>query len=309
MEMDRSTEGGETREGASPDPRTAGRPPAGPEGGVSFDLGDILRRARTLFAAAWQECLIVYWGAGAVSWLILFLLTATLASINVLAGDRELTPILEFLHFVGLFVIPAWIFWLGRNLALLKIARRQPVTPETLFHCGPQLLTFLLAAAIVASPCLIIYGLAEAVLAWRGEAPLASLVRLILASNPPVPAVGHEEQSLLLLAVIGLSYLTNFAVMIRLGQFPFIIIDRREDVLGSLLVSLRMTRGRTATVFLIYLAQLTINVAGLLVCCVGLFVTLPLTSLISAVTYNVLSREFPAAEGAEADATDVDLAT
>ncbi len=109
---------------------------------------------------------------------------------------------------------------------------------------------------------------------------------------------------LALMAVIGLSYAALFAVMVRLGQFPFLIIDRGTDVSESLLVSLQLTKGRAATVFLVYLTQLTINVAGLLVCCLGLFVTLPLTSLISAVTYNVLSRELPAVERAEPGAGD-----
>ncbi len=193
-----------------------------------------------------------------------------------MAGDRELLPYLEFVHFLGLFVIPAWIFWLGRNLAMLKIARRQPVPPEVLFQCGPHLLTFLLAAVIVASPCLVVYGSAEALLAYRGEASLVSLIRLLIVRNSMVLPPEYGHQMLALLAVLGLSYAALFAVMVRLGQFPYLIIDRGADVAESLLGSLELTRGRVATVFLVYLAQVTINVAGLLLCCVGLFVTLPL---------------------------------
>ena len=75
---------------------------------------------------------------------------------------------------------------------------------------------------------------------------------------------------------------------VRLGQFPFLIIDRDAGVLESHRLSWELTRGRAATVFLVYLAQLTINLAGLLTFYVGLFVTLPLTSLVTAVTYNAL---------------------
>jgi hypothetical protein len=298
MNMGTPTEGGETVEAEAIDAAvgvTRGHPK--PDSARPVDLGDILRQAWITFMASWAECLIVHWGAAAVSWLLLFLLTATLASINVLAGDRDLLPLLEFVHFLGLFVIPAWIFWLGRNLGLLKIARREPVAPETLFECGPHLLTFLLAAVIVASPCLITYGCAEALLAYQGDGSLVSLIRTVLAGQTTSFVLPeYSNRMLILLAVVGLSYAAFFVIMVRLGQFPYLIIDRGADVPESLLGSLQLTRGRAATVLLVYLAQVTINVTGMLVCCFGLFVTLPLTSLISAVTYDVLSRDLPAVE-------------
>jgi uncharacterized membrane protein len=165
-------------------------------------------------------------------------------------------------------------------------------------------LTFLLAAAIVAAPCLIAYGAAEALLAYRGHSSLVGLIRLLLirlpdAETTPTLPPGYENQMVALLGAMGLGYAALFAVMVRLGQFPYLIIDRGEDVPGSLLGSLELTRGRVATVFLIYLAQVAINVAGMLLFCVGLFVALPLNGLISAVTYDVLSRDLPAVEVAE----------
>jgi hypothetical protein len=308
-DMGTPSEGGESAEAASTDPEAgAASTRPRPAAAVPFDLGDILRRAWATFAAAWPECLMIHWGAAALSWLILFLLTATLASINVLAGDRELLPYLEFIHFLGLFVIPAWIYGLGRSLGLLTLARREPLAHDTLFQCGPHLLTFLLAAAIVASPCLIIYGTAEALLALEGHGSLVSLIRIVLAGQARVLPAGYESRALALLAVMGSSYAALFAVMVRLGQFPYLIIDRGADVQESFLGSLELTRGRVATVFLVYLAQVTINVAGLLLCCVGLFVTLPLNGLISAVTYDVLSRDWPGANGKKTDTEDIDLA-
>ncbi len=67
-----------------------------------------------------------------------------------------------------------------------------------------------------------------------------------------------------------------------------------------------MTRGRAATVFLVYLAQLTINFAGLLTFYVGLFVTLPMTSLITAVTYNALCGHPGTAVPSGSRTTDAD---
>ncbi len=64
---------------------------------------------------------------------------------------------------------------------------------------------------------------------------------------------------------------------------------------------MRLTGGRASTVFLVYLAQLTINLAGLLAFNVGLLLTLPMTSLLSAVTYHALCGPPDPADRPEAD--------
>ena len=106
------------------------------------------------------------------------------------------------------------------------------------------------------------------------------------------------------MVVVALSYAAFFAVTIRLGQFPYLIIDRGEGVLDSLRMSMRLTRGRATTVFLVYLAQLTINLAGLLAFNVGLLLTLPMTSLLSAVTYHALCGPPDPADRSEGDRSD-----
>jgi uncharacterized membrane protein len=260
-----------------------------------IDLRSLLREAWTIFAAAWPACLVVYWGAGSASWLILYVLTMTLAGLNVMIGEHDITPFLEFIRFLGLFLVPAWL-WVGQSLAFLKLARKQPVALGDLFRGGPYLLTTLLATglllAIVAVPCVLIYGSAEALIALGGGDSLVAMVRQLLPTRTPEPLANFESTLLVLLALAlvlaGLSYAAFFAVTVRLGQFPFLIIDRGAGVFESLRMSMQLTRERAATVFLVYLAQFTINLAGLLVCYVGLFVSLPLTSLISAVTYNAL---------------------
>lgn len=233
-------------------------------------------------------------GAAAASWLILVVLSGTLASLEVLLADREITPILQFVGFLGLVVVPAWL-WLGQSLAFLRIARRQPVALEHLFLGGRWLLTALLATgvllAVAAIPCLIIYGSAEGLLALGGGDRLVSLVRPALRRT--FAPLAENASNWLVVAAASLAvfvgwYATFLAVTVRLGQFPFLIIDRDAGVLESHRLSWELTRGRAATVFLVYLAQLTINLAGLLTLYVGLFVTLPLTSLVTAVTYNAL---------------------
>jgi hypothetical protein len=308
MDIGTPSGGNETSEPAASEPPVAVPVNLRPDHGAPIDLGVILREAWSTFAAAWPACLAMYWGACVASWLILFVVTMTLASFNVLIADREVTPLLEFIRFVGLFLIPAWI-WLGQSRTFLKLARRQPVALEELFHGGPYLLTAVLATGIVlavcAGPCWIIYRTAETWLALGGQASLTSLLQQLTAGPMPALPERHETTMLGLMAVVALSYGVFLAVMVRFGQFPYLIIDRGADVLESLQGSWELTRGRVATVILVYMAQFTMNLAGLLAFYVGLFVTLPLTSLVSAVTYHlfVASCELPDASEEEKAAT------
>ena len=291
MDAGTPTEGSESSEAAAV-VAADGRPR--PATGTRIDPGEILGEAWSTFKVAWPACLIIYWGAAAASWLILFVLSGTLESLEVLLADREVTPILHFVRFLGLVMVPAWL-WLGQSLAFLKIARRQPVALEHLFLGGRWLLTALLATgvllAVAAIPCLIIYGSAEGLLAIGGDR-LVSLVRPALFGRTFAPLAEYACNWLVVAAAslavfVGL-YATFLAVAVRLGQFTFLIIDRGAGVLESHRLSWELTRGPAASVFLVYLAQLAINLAGLLTVYVGLFVTLPLTSLVTAATYNAL---------------------
>lgn len=269
-----------------------------PGRGLPLHPPSVLAAALARFAATWPSCLVLYWGALLIGWLTLALLNLSLAVINVGIDDRSVTPFLEFVQFTGLFLIPAWL-WIGQGTAFLKLARNEPVAPEDLFRGGPPLLTIVLAGllvlAIVALPCLAIYGLAEAIVAVWGD-PMAAMVRLEFPDWAPGLSEIQSRWTVLMIllaAMFGLWYAAFFAVRVRLRPLPFLVIDRKAGVVEALGTSMRITRGRATGLAVIHLAQLTINVAGLFLCCAGLFVTLPLTRLISAITYDALAMDLP----------------
>src|SRR5262249_15739793 len=109
---------------------------ARPGRGSSLDPAVLLPHSPALFSVPSPACLLLYWGAFAAWWLIINLLVIVLASTNLAVGDPAITPFLEFLRFLGIVLVPTWL-WLGQCIAFLKIARRQPVAQEDLFRGGP----------------------------------------------------------------------------------------------------------------------------------------------------------------------------
>lgn len=293
------------REGAPPESLA---PMVRPIPAAPIDPGALLREAWRLYSLFWPACLFIFWGSVAAAWMVLNLIVIGLAALNLSLADPAVTPFLMFLRFLALFLVPVWM-WLGQCLSLLKLVRMEPVTVQDLFRGGPYLLTTLLAAgaflAIAGIPGLVSYGSLWALMALGGGDPLVAAVWRSLPAQTP-PAVAEVESSLivvtgLFLAMLALAYAGFFAVRVRSRTFAFVILDRDAGVLESLRTSMQLSRGRAASLLVIHLAQFAINLAGLLLCCVGLFVTLPFTGLISAVTYNALAADLPPVEGSEDD--------
>ncbi len=75
---------------------------------------------------------------------------------------------------------------------------------------------------------------------------------------------------------------------IRLEFVPYLIIDKRMGPFEALNKSWEMTRGNTWNLFLFAILLLLINLLGLLVFLVGLFITVPLTMVATAYVYRKL---------------------
>ncbi len=244
----------------------------------------------------------VYWGAGAANLMIVLTLDLLLSGINEMVRDPTFFDFLRFIHFLAVWVVPAWL-WIGQSLALLKLARGEPVTLEDLFRGRTYVLTTILATIVLlfaaGVPLLVVQVLTSLALILFRELQIEPLVIRLGESfldGGPVFAdlVAFGQAWLTWLAIglvgMGLSLVATFPVLVRLGQFSYTIIDLGFGVFRSHLASWRMTRGHVATVFLVYLAYLTINLAGFLAFCGGLFLTLPWTNLLLAVTYHALSE-------------------
>ena len=163
-----------------------------PVPGTPFTVGDLLARTWSVYKAKWSTCMAVYWGAGAANVVLLLTVDLILSGLNDLARDPTFYDFLRFLHFLAIWVVPAWL-WIGQTLAMLKIAHGEPVSLEDLFRGRPYLLTTILASVVflvvAAVPFLLVQVLTSfAMIRFRGKPARR-------AADPPeriLPQRGHR---------------------------------------------------------------------------------------------------------------------
>jgi hypothetical protein len=307
-----------------PDDRAEARAPARPgssgERGPGPIVGDdpsslfgaILQATWLRFHGQVASCLAACWGAAAANWLIVMTCRAVLSGLIEVIGEPAFGEFARFLLFLADIIVPIWL-QIGLNLALLKMARSEPMAFDDLFRGGPYLLTTILATLVIlsiaAAPLLVAHFLVERILDRSPVlTPLLSAFTLLSLAGAP-PAIIERVEILITmefdrevisgilagLAGVVLVSPVVLAVLARLGQSSYLILDQGAGVVGSLQGSWRLTRGRRfAAVIAVYLAYLAINGAGLLAFCVGMIFTLPMTSLLLVMTYRALSEGAPA---------------
>ncbi len=271
--------------------------------------GALLGEAWSRFASAWPRCLLVYWGVFAAYWLIMNLAVIVLAAMNAAVDDPSFTPVLEFVRFVGMFLIPVWL-WLGQGILFLRIARQEPFEPDDLFRGHPYVLTTVLVLSslllMTVVPWLAIYGATEGILHAFDQPTLAEMARKITMARDEGDFAEIDRIAPVFLSALTPAFILGTAVLLavrsRFRSSAFLILDRNSGVVESLAVSFRLTSGRARTLFVLQMAQFAINLAGFLPLGLGLLVTLPFTRLVSAIAYEALAADLPPVEDVEEDA-------
>lgn len=168
-------------------------------------------------------------------------------------------------QFVGIFMA------LGLARVGLDVIEGKPVQIGLLFSQGSKVLgafggTILLSLAI---------GLPVAIL-------VVPIVLLSMQGGEPTPAglvIGIGIGTILIL--VWSAYLGA-----RFGFFKTIMVDRGMGVMDAFRESSRLTNGNKWAVIGLYLVMMLINLAGMLMLCVGLIFTMPLTILAWYVAYK-----------------------
>ena len=77
---------------------------------------------------------------------------------------------------------------------------------------------------------------------------------------------------------------------LRYQYFLFVMVEKKTGAMESLYLSEKVTRGNLTNLFLFNLLVLGINILGLLCFVVGLFITVPVTTLASVWVYRQLAK-------------------
>jgi hypothetical protein len=237
-------------------------------GTVPFELRAILQETWRLFRARPGEYLAV---CGTVLVLSVGTQLAQGRFIHRMASPPESRLayfLVAFVTFVLGYVFTTWLS-ITQRLALLGLVRRETFLFERCLRADRFLLTSLLAAMTLVILAGMIVG-------------VAMLPVMILAGmfGLPTPLLAP-----VLVAVVVSAGGIAVALVVRLSQFLYLIVDRNVGVIDSLRCSWNLTRSRTTTLVLVFALWLLINLAGILACLVGWLVSAPFASLMLAVTY------------------------
>jgi hypothetical protein len=243
-------------------------------GVVPFDLGCILSATWMVFKEQLGSCLGVCWTVLGLVWASQFVQRRLVQGVFPGMDNGFHAFVVQFSVFVIVYVFNVWLS-IGQNLALLRLARREPAAFGEIFRGGRFLLTTIVAGVVF----VLLLGLIGLVnLIW---------IPIVVGMIGP----GGSVMVLLFAMGIAVALITAVYVAIRFSQFHFMILDRNAGVVDSLRFSWESTRRGVATLILIFVLVFLINFGGLLACFVGILVSAPFTSLMLAVTYLSLTGQ------------------
>jgi len=256
-------------------PQSAFVPEPMPElaAGMLFTVSDVFNWTWAIFKERMWPCLMIVWGVNGLNWAISLGLNLLQTGVRLVVRDQLFFGIVSILTTFAALVVQFWLM-IGQTMALLKIARRQPVEFEDVFKGGRFVLTIILASILVG---IMIVG------------PIGIAVGLIIPGMMMLRDQRGAAAILLFLVVAGLAAALVVLLTCRLIIYYYIVIDRNAGVIDSLRQSWHLTKGRTGTIVLVYFLQIAIIIAGALALCVGLIWAVPLASLLLAVLYVALT--------------------
>lgn len=99
--------------------------------------------------------------------------------------------------------------------------------------------------------------------------------------------------------LVSVIYVLGFAALIvpgvilalMLSQFLCLIVDRDAGIIESMKLSAQITQGNKLTLFVLWIVSVGLILAGVLACCVGVFFTAPLVSLLWIVAYLAMTGQ------------------
>jgi hypothetical protein len=174
------------------------------------------------------------------------------------------------LLWLGMLVLQTFLT-VGQIQLCLKMCRREPFEFSDLFNGGSRFVPALMASLIVEIPSEV----------------LATLARL--AFDELLGLSGNDAR----IASVWLMGLVALVFNLLFWPYYYLVIDEKASVLESFGMAYRVTEGNRATSFLMWLCSALIILVGLLACIVGVVAAIPLTMMMQAVAYLMMSGQMP----------------
>ena len=210
------------------------------------------------------------------------------------AGIKDQYWLFLGIVFVGAFVggaIPVVLFgpmMCGVYLCLLRKLRGQPVDFAMLFKGFDYFVPGLVAAAFQFIPMFIVL------------VPFYIVMFVLMMTSAPSGRVSQDEQSAYLLTIVVLYFgfmlivmIVTFAVMIFF-MFPYaLIVDRKMSGLDAVKASAKAGAANLGGILGLLLLNFLLVLAGVLVCYVGAFLTMPISFASYATAYRKIFGDPP----------------
>jgi hypothetical protein len=244
------------------------RPLSGAIGHQRVEIGDVMNYSFRI----WQDNLGLLVGATFVTAVIMLLINSAGGSaIGVMFGGD---PVILFgarlmLQLVG-FAVGSFL-GIGQAIIFLKLARGQRAEFSDMFSGGPRFLPVIGLLLLTGGPHILLQTFSSSFGGRRGFADL------VMMSN-----------SLLML------YFLVYAIL-ALYWWPayYLVLEDRAGVFQSFGLAARITEGNKLQSFLLFLLMYGMWLLGCLALVVGLLFAIPLTQLMLAVAYLMMTGQLP----------------
>ena len=240
-----------------------------------FSVDGVMRRSWEVFQGRLGLCLGIALGGGALNYAVTIpgnILVLVLRRMGVSEDDVGLISMLYMLTASPFFL---WVFS-GQTLAILKLARGRETSFADVFKGGRYLVRMILASF---TTCGLI-----ALAAFVVSIPIL----MTFAFQVRQPSVALLAAAVLL-GIVAVMVVGAFYV--RLSLYAYLLVDQDCGFIETLRDSFALTRGHVVELIALLVIAWFINLLGIVMCCVGLIFTVPLTMLMGACSYAMLVNE------------------
>jgi DNA-directed RNA polymerase subunit RPC12/RpoP/ribosomal protein L40E len=252
-------------------------PPVAKAGSSSrpFDVGEQLSQGVDVFKADMGNCLaatlIYFLVPGAINFVIGLFIGGLAAAIAAAGGDPLLQNLIQQSSQIASFFVQVF-FDAGYTLFLLNLIRRRPASVADLFAGGQYFLPLALNRFLFF------------LMAFSPFLP-AAIPLILMAVNRPAAPDGY----LIAMFLLGsMGAVISAAVWTVFWPHVWVIVDRNPGGLAPLKSAAHLTSGHRGPIILMGLLYWLLTVAGIFACCIGIFFTFPIASLMAAFGYDRL---------------------